>query len=148
MASWRTALVALILCVTGAIFLSLTIRNQRRASALDEHGVVALAEVTAVVPDRDTDADMRVTYRFEVSGTSYEGASRHLLRPELDVARALGRVEVRYLPEDPSVSVPTRAATTRTQIVAFLLSGGVTFAGLALVMVHVATKRRTGRWWA
>jgi hypothetical protein len=144
----RTALVALILCIAGPSFLALSARNELRARALDDHGVVTLAEVTEIAADRDTDAGQRIAYRITVGGATYEGANRHLSAAQLDVARTVGRIEVRYLPEDPSVSAPTQAATRRTQIIAFFVSGGVTFSGLALVALHVATKRKTGRWWA
>lgn len=148
MASVRTALAALVLSVLGPLFLGLTIRNELRARALEDHGVITRAEVTAMQPDRDTDAGMRVVYRFEVDGRAYEGASRHLQQADVDVSRTLGRLEIRYLPEDPSVSAPTRAATTRTQILAFFVSGAITIGGVALALVLVATKRKTGRFWA
>lgn len=147
MATPRTALVALVLCVVGALFLSLTIRNELRARALDGRGVITVAEVTDVQLDRDTDAGARVVYGFDVAGRHYEGSNRHLARRELDVASSLRRIEIRYLPEDPTVSAPTQAATTRTQVFAFFISGAVEMAGLALVMVHVSWRRRTGRWW-
>ncbi len=147
MATVRTAIAALVLCIVGPLFFSFTIRNELRARALDERGVVTLAEVTAIQLDRDTDAGERIEYRVVVGSESYNGSSRHLGRADLDIARALARIEVRYLPDDPAVSAPTRAATTRTQIVAFFVSGGLTFAGLALVLVLVSTRRKTGRWW-
>lgn len=148
MATIRTALAALVLCVAGPTFLSLTIRNELRARALDDHGVVVVADVVEVQPDRDTDAGSRVTYRFVADGSTFEGASRHLRHGDVVVADTIRRVEVRYLPEDPTISAPTRAATTRTQVLAFVVSGAMTMAGLALVLVLVSTKRKTGRFWA
>jgi len=148
MATIHTALVALVLCLVGPTFLALTIRNEVRARALAEHGAIVNADVTAVTADRDTDAGERVAYSFAIDGVSYTGANRHLAHGDLVVARTLHRIEVRYLPEDPSVSAPTRALTGRTQLVAFFLSGTLTMAALALLGALAMHKRKTGRWWA
>lgn len=145
MANLRTAIAALVLCIVGPGFLALSIRNELRARALADHGVIVNADVSSISVDRATDAGERLAYRFEVDGHGFEGTSGHLARADLDVARSLGLVEVRYLPEDPSVSAPTRAATGRTQIVAFVLSGTLTLSGIAVALSLVSTKRRAAR---
>ncbi|MFO0683270.1 MAG: DUF3592 domain-containing protein [Sandaracinus sp.] len=145
MARYEIAVLALAFCVAGLVFLVLTVRNERRAEALEERGVVAIAEVTSIERDRDTDAGERVVYRLVVDGERYEGSSRHLARADLDVARALHQVEVRYLPDDPSVSAPTRAMTARTQRFAWTVSIGLTVFGLLLALSVWRDHRRYGR---
>ena len=145
MANLRTAVPALVLCIVGPGFLALSIRNELRARALADHGVIVNAAVYGISIDRATDAGERLAYRFEVDGRAIEGTSGHLSRADLDVARSLGVIEVRYLAEDPSVSAATRAATGRTQIVAFVLSGTLTLSGIAVAMTLVSTRRRTAR---
>src|SRR4051812_6372983 len=99
-----TALGALVLCGAGAAFLVLAVRNEIRARALADHGVVTLAEVTDIETVRASDAGERIAYRITVDGAAYEGGDRHLTHAQIETARELGRIEVRYLPEDPSVS--------------------------------------------
>jgi len=147
LATIPTALVTLILCIVGPVLLSMSVRNELRARALADHGAIMNADVTRVTIDRDTDAGERVAYSFVIDGATYDGANRHLGHGDLVLARTLGRIEVRYLPEDPSVSAPTRALTERTQLVAFFLSGTLTMAGLALLGSLAMHRRKAGRWW-
>lgn len=143
--SWQTWLFAIVLVPAGLAFFGLTARNELRARALDEHGVVAIAEVTRIAPDPDTDAGERLEYALTIGSARVEGQSRHLDRATLDDARTRGAIEVRYLPEDPSVSAPTNAATRRTQVAAFVFSALVLLAGLSALVVGISTRMRTGR---
>ncbi len=145
MARYEIALLALAFCLAGVVFALLTMRNELRARALDEHGVVAIASVTTLERDRDTDAGERVVYRVVVDGESFEGSSRHLAAADLAVAHALRQIEVRYLPEDPSVSAPTRAMTGRTQRFAWTVSIGLSVFGLILALSVWRDYRRYGR---
>jgi hypothetical protein len=144
-ASWQTWAFAILLVPAGLAFFDLTARNELRARALDESGVVTIARVTRLVEDPDTDAGERLEYALAAGGNTYEGQSRHLDRATLEQARATQTIEVRYLPSDPSVSAPTHAATRRTQVAAFVFSGLVLLAGLGALFVGISTRMRTGR---
>lgn len=144
----RVALFAALLLVAGPIFLALSYRTHARGVALEERGVAAIASVTRVAPDSDSDTGFVVEYAYDAVGARHQGLSRHVTAEDLEGAQRTGTLAIRYVPDDPGESAPARGISPRSLGVSGMVFGGVVLlAGIVLAAWTISTRTRTGRWW-
>lgn len=107
--------IAAFVALAGLFFVVVGARTWMRVEGLASRGVVTRATLTDVRERGDSETGLVATYELEVDGRRYH---REGLFGEVasDVTRAQaddpsGQIEVRYLPDDPSVNEPVSDVT-------------------------------------
>lgn len=133
-------IIAGLLAIAGVFFVVVGARMWMRAEGLGSRAEVTQATLTEVRQRGDSDTGIVATYAFEVDGVRYHHMGLFSEVPaDITAEQAAdpsGTIEVRYLPEDPSVNEPVSdvTPTATRQLVAI---------GLGLVMIVSAFVR----WW-
>ena len=125
-------ILAAVVGLAGVSLAVLGVYNYLRVEGLSSRAVVTRASLTDVRERGDSDTGIVATYEFEVDGVRYHrtgifGEVAADITPA-QAADPSGTIEVRYLPEDPSVNEPVSdvTPTATRQLVAV---------GIGLVMI-------------
>jgi len=87
----------LLFLILSILTLFLTGRALPNYWQLGQNGKQVAATIVAIQPYNH----QRVSYRFEINGTEYDGSDTSFDLTKIDVGH---KVQVTYLPEDPSIS--------------------------------------------
>ena len=130
-------IIAAAVAIAGVFFVVAGVRMWMRTEGLASRGVVTRARLTEVRERDDSETGIVAKYELEVDGARYhrEGLFSEVaadVTPE-QAADPTGTIDVRYLPEDPSVNEPVSDVTPTATRPLFAIAGGLRRSVAALV---------------
>jgi len=142
-------ILAAFLATAGVLLVALGARTFMRVEGLTSRAAVAPARLTEVRERGDSDTGIVARYEFEVGGRRFhhqglfgEGSADITAAQAADPSRT---IEVRYLPEDPSVNEPVSDVTPSATRQLVAVGIGLVMLGAAAFRWMVARRMGTGR---